>query len=127
MAFRLNGPRHVRIVAVLLIVVGAGNLCCGLVAGGGLGRDVRLDGTLRQIAFGPALIASGALALSAGVKNRRFESRGRGLLALSLLAAVGLTYFPPLNPYSVLALYGLAVYLSPPGREAFRRTIIDTW
>jgi hypothetical protein len=127
MALRFNGPRHVRIVATMLIVLGSGSLCCGFVAGAALGRDVRTDGTLRQVAFGPALIVSGALALSAGVKNQRFGSRGRGLLALAVLAAVGLTYFPPLNPCSAVALYGFAVYLSPPGRDAFRRTIIDKW
>ena len=125
MALRFNGPRHVRIVAVLLIVLGGGSLCCGLVAGASLGRDVRMDGTLRQIAFGPALIVSGALALSAGVRNRRFESRGRGLLALALLGALGLASSRPLNPFTVVALYGLAVYLSPPGRDAFRRTIVE--
>jgi hypothetical protein len=122
MALRLNGPKHVRIVAGLLVFMGGVSLLIGLVAGAALGRDVRVDGTLRQVAFGPALIASGSLALSAGRRNRRFESRARGLLALALLGAVGVAYFRLINPYSAMALYGLLVYLSPPGRDAFQST-----
>jgi hypothetical protein len=122
MALRLNGPKHVRIVAGLLVLLGGVSLLIGFLAGAALGRDVRVDGTLRQVAFGPALIASGSLALSAGWRNRRFENRARGLFALALLGAVGLAYFPPINPCSAVALYGLLVYLSPPGRDAFRST-----
>jgi len=118
----LNGRKHVRIVAGLMLLLGGFSALVGFLAGGALGRDVPVDGTLRQVAFGPALIVSGALALSAGWRNRRFESRGRGLLALALLGAVGLVYFGPINPYSAVALYGLVLYLSPPGRAAFRPT-----
>jgi len=122
MALRLNGPKHVRIVAGLLVFLGGVSLLIGLIAGAALGRDVRVDGTLRQLAFGPALIVAGFLALSAGWRNRRFENRARGLLALALLGAVGLAYFRPLNPYSAVAVYGLLVYLSPSGRDAFGST-----
>jgi hypothetical protein len=118
----LNGPRHVRIVSALLVLSGGLNLFVGLLAGAALGRDVAVDGTWRQLAFGPLLIVSGALALSAGLRNRKFESRGRGLAALVLLGAVGVAYFRPVNPYLVVAAYGLVLYLSPIGRAAFRPT-----
>jgi hypothetical protein len=118
----LNGRTHVKVVAALMLLLGGFNALAGFLAGGALGRDVPVDGTLRQVAFGPALIVSGLLALSAGWRNRRFESRGRGLLALTLLGAVGLVYFRPINPYSAVALYGLILYLSPSGRAAFRPT-----
>jgi hypothetical protein len=120
MKLGLNGPKHVKIVAGLLVVVGGISLFVGLLAGAALGRDVHVDGTLRQLAFGPALIVSGVLALSAGRRNRRFEDRARGLLALVLLGAVGLASGRLVNPYSAVALYGLLVYLSPAGRDAFR-------
>ena len=122
MAARLNGPKHVRIVAGLLLLLGAVSLFVGFLAAGALGRDIHVDGTLRQLAFGPALIISGLLALSAGWRNRRFENRRLGLLALALLGGVGLAYFRPINPYSAVALYGLLLYLSPSGRDAFRPT-----
>ena len=105
-----------------MLFLGGVSLFVGLFAGAALGRDVPVDGSLRQLAFGPALIVSGALALSAGWRNRRFESRGRGLLALALLGAVSLAYLRPINPWSAVALYGLLVYLSPSGRAAFRST-----
>jgi hypothetical protein len=102
------------------MLLGGVSLLIGLLAGAALGRDTPVDGTLRQLAAGPALMLAGLLALSAGWRNRRFESRARGLVALALLGAVGVAYFSPVNPCSAVTLYGLFVYLSAPGREAFR-------
>ena len=120
---RLNGPKHVKIVAVLLVVLGGFSLFAGCLAGVALGRDVPTDGTLRQVAVGPSLMVSGLLALHAGVRNARFENRARGVLALLLMGAFGLVYGRPINPFTVVALYGLLVYFSPAGRDAFRVTV----
>jgi hypothetical protein len=98
-------------------------LLAGCLAGGALGRDVPVDGTLRQVAFGPWLIVSGVLALDAGRRNQRFENRARGVVALLLMGAFGLVYGRPINPFTVMAVYGLLVYLSPAGRDAFRATV----
>jgi hypothetical protein len=116
----VSAATHVKAVAWLLLVIGGLSLLMGFLAAGALGRDVRLDGSVRQIAFGPALLLSGLLAVFAGRRNRRMQSRPLGLAALAVLGAVGLVCFKPLNPHTLLAAYGLAVYLSPGGRAAFR-------
>jgi hypothetical protein len=120
---RLNGPRHVKIVAALLAILGSFSLLAGCLAGGALGRDVPTDGTWRQVAMGPWLIVAGVMALDAGVRNQRFESRARGVLALLVMGAFGFVYGRLVNPFNVVALYGLLVYLSPAGRDAFRVTV----
>jgi len=120
---RLNGPKHVKIVSALLVILGGFSSLAGCLAGAALGRDVPTDGTLRQVALGPSLIVSGLLALHAGVRNARFENRARGVLALLLMGAFGLVYGRPINPFTVVALYGLLVYLSPAGRRAFGTTV----
>ena len=116
----MTAATHVRAVAWLLLILGGFSLFVGFLAAGALGRDVHVDGSLRQLAFGPTLLLSGLLAVFAGRRNRRLENRAFGLAALAVLGAVGLVYFKPLSPHTVIALYGLAVYLSPGGRAAFR-------
>jgi hypothetical protein len=113
----------VRIVAALLAILGSFSLLAGCLAGMALGRDVPTDGTWRQLAMGPWLIVSGVMALDAGVRNQRFESRSRGVLALLVMGAFGFVYGWLVNPFNVVAVYGLLVYLSPAGRDAFRVTV----
>ena len=123
MSLRLNGPKHVKIVAVLLVILGGFSLLVGCLAGAALGRDSPTDGTWRQVAAGPWLIVSGVMALDAGRRNLRFENRARGVLALLLTGAFGLVYGRLINPFTGVALYGLLVYLSAAGRDAFRATV----
>jgi hypothetical protein len=116
----MTAATHVKIVAWLLLVLGGLSLFMGLLAGAALGRDVHVDGSVRQVARGPALMVAGLLAVFAGRRNRRLQGWPLGVAALAVFGAVGLFFFRPVNPHTVLMLYGLAVYASPGGRAAFR-------
>ena len=116
----VTGRSRVKIVSRILLLVGLFSMFVGFIAGAALGRDVPTDGSIRQVAFGPALLLSGLLAVLAWRRNRHLENRPLGLVALAAIGGVGLVYFKPLNPYTVLALGGLAAYLSPAADAAFR-------
>ena len=109
-----------KIVAALLLLVGLLSMFVGFIAGMALGRDVPTDGSLRQVAFGPTLLLSGFMAVLAWRRNRHLENRSFGLAALAAIGVVGAIYFKPVNPLTVFALCGAAVYLTPAARAAFR-------
>ncbi len=131
--------RHVRVVAILMIVQGA----LELLAAVGLGAmAVYMPIVIRQMqqlqkqpvmANQPAIwivplvyggiaavaLAAGVLHLVAGVRNYRFRGRTLGIVALACGMLTILTCYC-LPTAVALAVYGLIVYLNREVSEAFR-------
>ena len=127
--------RHVRAVAIMMIVQGALELLVGfflvgmavvvpMVASsannvnkppeGVFWAMVAVYGGMAAVAF---LVA--ALHITAGIKNLRFRGRTLGVVALSCgLLAICTCYCLPTA--AALAVYGLIVYLNEGTKEAFR-------
>ena len=116
----VTGAWRVKVVSWLLLLVGLLSMLVGFLAGMALGRDVPTDGSIRQVAFGPALLLSGFLAVLAWRRNRHLENRPFGLLALASIGAVGVIYFKTFNPFTLFAVCGAAVYLTPAAQADFR-------
>ncbi len=112
---------HVQLVSWLLGGLGLLSLGIGFLAGAGVMMgDVPNNGT-PEILDGPCLMASGVIALLAGLRNSRRESWLLGVMGLIAFGATGLFLGGRINLHMIVALYGLVVYLSPAGRAVFRK------
>jgi hypothetical protein len=118
---------HVPIVAVLLMVQGALEICFGLFGGAFLAlvylvphedfTSMRGLGIFLTILAMPAALC-GVVRIVAGIFNLRFRRRGLGLVALGLgLFSLATGYCAPTA--IALAVYGLIVYVNEPVIAAF--------
>ncbi len=128
--------RHVRVVAILMIVQGALELLAALGLGAMavlilvMSRQVQNQGgvpngpelwiaTLIYGGMAAVALVSGVLHLAAGLRNYRFRGRTLGIVALAcgILTVVTCCCLPTAV---ALGVYGLIVYLNPEASEAFR-------
>lgn len=117
----MKATTHVQLVSWLLGGLGLVSLGVGFLAGAGVMMgDVPNNGT-PEILDGPCLMASGVIGLLAGIRNSRRESWLFGVVGLVAFGATGLFLGGWMSPHSIVALYGLVVYLSPSGRAVFRK------
>jgi hypothetical protein len=128
--------RHVRVVAIMMIVQAALELLAAAVYGA---MAVFMPIMLRQMPNQPgmpnqpviwilpltyggmaaAALVSAVLHLVAGLRNYRFRGRTLGMVALACgMLSVFTCYCLPTTV--ALAVYGLIVYLNPEASEAFR-------
>jgi len=120
--------RHVPIVAILLIVQGALEICFGLFGGAFMAlvylvphedlTNMRGLGVILLILAIPVALCGG-VRITAGIYNLRFRRRGLGLIALGLgLLTLATGYCAP--SAIALAVYGLIVYVNEPVIAAFQ-------
>jgi hypothetical protein len=130
--------RHVKTIAICLIVEGGLELLPGLsttalgvIAAIGLVRrpPAQAEAPPPALAFvlfllGPLLLAGGTLKIVAGIRNLQLRGRKLGLAAfVSCLAALPSCYCAPTA--LALGVFGFIVYLDPDVRRAFERGGLD--
>ena len=122
--------KHVRVLAILMIIQGALECLLGLLVlsvgplaiTGALPKDPSgpppvIIGVF-AVGLGLLLLASGGLLIFAGIKNRRYRSRTLGLVALGAGAVSIITIYCAPTAIGLL-IYGLVVYLNGDVRRAF--------
>jgi hypothetical protein len=110
--------RNVRSLAVLMSLQGLANLAISALV---LSKGVQPEPAgVWYFLNGPLALASGILALLAGGRTNRLESRSMGMAALILLGIAGVgTYKLPFG--LLLSVAGVWTYLQQETKDAFAR------